>query len=57
VTQRDQPVGARECGEAAEPAPRDVLEEDALDRLLCTEVEGLFERRTDEPYGRDQARL
>jgi hypothetical protein len=57
VTQRDQAVVACERGEAAEPAARDVLEEDALDRLLRAEVEGLFERRTDEPYGRDQARL
>jgi hypothetical protein len=57
VAQRDQPVVACERGEPAEPAARDVLEEDALDRLLCAEVEGLFERRTDEPYGRDQARL
>ncbi len=52
-----EPVVALERGEAAEPAARDVLEEDALDRLLRAEVEDLFERRADEPYGRDQARL
>ena len=52
-----KPLVALERGEATEPAPRDVLEEDALDRLLRAEVEDLFERRTDEPYGRDEARL
>jgi hypothetical protein len=57
VAERDQPSVAGERGEAAEPAPRDVLEEDALDRLFGAEAESLFERRTDEPFGRDQARL
>jgi hypothetical protein len=57
VAERDQPLVTFECGEATEPASRDVFQEDALDRLLCTEVEGLFERRIDEPYGRDEARL
>jgi hypothetical protein len=57
VAERDQPVVALERREATEPATRDVLEEDALDRLLCTEVEDLVERRADEPCGRDQARL
>jgi hypothetical protein len=57
VAERDQPLVAFEPGEATEPASRDVFQEDALDRLLCTEVEDLFERRIDEPYGRDEARL
>jgi hypothetical protein len=57
VTERDQALVTFECGKATEPASRDVFEEDALDRLLCAEVEGLFERRIDEPCGRDEARL
>jgi hypothetical protein len=57
VAERDEPVLRRDGGEAAEPAARDVLEEDALDRLLGAEREDLLERRGDEPYGRDQARL
>jgi hypothetical protein len=57
VAERDQPLLAFEPGEATEPTSRDVLQEDALDRFLCTEVEDLLERRTDEPYGRDEARL
>jgi len=57
VTQRDEFAVARKSREASEPAPRDVLEEDALDRLLCTEVEDLLERRADEPFVRDGARL
>jgi hypothetical protein len=54
VAERDQPLATLERGEATEPASR---EENALDRLLCTEAEDLFERRADEPYGRDEARL
>jgi hypothetical protein len=57
VAERDQPLATLERGEATEPASRDVFEENALDRLLCTEVEDLFQRRADEPYGRDEARL
>jgi len=57
VAERDQPLVAFERGEATEPASRDVFQKDALDRLLRTEVEDLLERRTDEPYGRDEARL
>jgi hypothetical protein len=57
VAERDQPLATLERGEATEPASRDVFEENALDRLLCTEAEDLFERRADEPYGRDEARL
>jgi len=57
VAERDQPLLAFQTGEATEPASRDVFEENALDRLLCTEAEDLLERRTDEPYGRDEARL
>jgi hypothetical protein len=57
VAERNEPVVALERREPTKPAPRDVLEEDALDRLLCTEVEDLVERRADEPCGRDQARL
>jgi hypothetical protein len=47
VTERDDGAVSLERGEAAEPAPRDVLEEDALDRLLCAEGENLIERRID----------
>jgi hypothetical protein len=57
VTERDQSLVTLERGEATEPATRDVFEENALDRLLCTEVEDLFKRRADEPNGRDEARL
>jgi hypothetical protein len=57
MAERDQPLVTFERGEATEPAPGDVLEEDALDRLLGTEVEDLLERRADEPYDRDEARL
>ena len=39
--------------EAAEPAPRDVLEEDALDRLLGAEREDVRERRRCERARRD----
>ena len=51
VAERDERAVALERGEAAEPAPRDVLEEDALDRLLRAEGENLIERRVDEPCG------
>jgi len=57
VAERDQRLVARERGELPEPATRDVLEEDALDRLLRAEVEDLLERRIDELFGRDVARL
>jgi hypothetical protein len=57
MAERDQPLVAFERGEATQPTPGDVLEEDALDRLLGTEVEDLLERRADEPYDRDEARL
>jgi hypothetical protein len=57
VAERNQPPVALERGEAPEAAPGDVLEEDALDRLLATEVEDLVERRADEPCDRDEARL
>jgi hypothetical protein len=46
-----------ECGEAPEPAARDVLEEDALDRLPRAESEYLVERRADEPNGLDKETL
>jgi hypothetical protein len=57
MAQRNERAGTLERGEAAEPAPRDVLEEDTLDRLLRAEGENLLERRGDEPCGRDGARL
>jgi hypothetical protein len=57
MAERDQPPVTFERGEATQPAPGDVLQEDALDRLLGTEVENLLERRADEPCDRDQARL
>jgi hypothetical protein len=57
VAERDETLVALERREPAEPAARDVLQEDALDRVLCTEVEDLVQRRADEPCGRDQARL
>ncbi len=47
-------VAVRDGREAAEPAPRDVLEEDALDRILGTEREHLLERRRD---GRGHGRI
>ena len=57
VAERDKPAAPLERGEAAEPAPRDVLEEDTLDRLLRAEREDLLERRIDMPHGRDQVTL
>jgi hypothetical protein len=57
VTKRDQRVAARDRGELAEAAPRDVLEEDPLDRILRAELQDLLERRVDEPFVRDGARL
>jgi hypothetical protein len=57
VAQGDECAGALERREAAEPAPRDVLEEDALDRSSGAEAEDLLEGRADEPCGRDEARL
>jgi hypothetical protein len=57
VAERPQPSVAVERGEATEAATRDVLEEDALDRLLRTEREDLIEGRVDEPDGRNRARL
>jgi hypothetical protein len=57
VAERDQRVVARDRGELAEAAPCDVLEEDPLDGLLRAERENLLERRVDEPFVRDAARL
>jgi hypothetical protein len=57
VTERDQPIVARERRELPEAAPRDVLEEDSLDRFLRAELQDLLERRVDEPFVRDGARL
>jgi hypothetical protein len=57
VAERDQRVVTYDRGELAEAAPRDVLEEDPLDRLLRAEREDLLERRVDEPFVRDGARL
>ena len=48
VAEGSQPSVLGGRAEAAEPAARDVLEEDALDRLLCAEVEDLVEPRVDE---------
>jgi hypothetical protein len=50
-------VATRNRGELAEAAPRDVLEEDSFDRILATELQDLLERRVDEPFVRDEARL
>jgi hypothetical protein len=57
VAERNERAVPLERGEPAEPAQGDVLEEDALDRLLRAERKDLLEPRADEPYGRDQARL
>jgi hypothetical protein len=57
VTERGQRVAARDRRELAEAASRDVLEEDTLDRLLRAELQDLLERRVDEPFVRDAARL
>jgi hypothetical protein len=57
VTERDEDVVVCEPREAPQPAACDVLEEDTLDRLLLAEGEDLLERRGDEPYGCDEARL
>jgi hypothetical protein len=57
VAEGDERAGQLEPGEAPEPPPRDVLEEDALDGSRGAEAEDLLERRADEPCGRDEARL
>jgi hypothetical protein len=57
VAQRDQRLVTLDRGELSEAAPRDVLEEDPLDRLLRAEGEDLLERRVDEPFVGDAARL
>jgi hypothetical protein len=57
VAERRETLVAAERGEPAESAARDVLEEHTLDRLLRAEGEDLVERRVDEPFGLDQARL
>jgi hypothetical protein len=57
VTERRETVVTAKRAEPAEPAARDVLEEHTLDRLLGAEGEDLLERRIDEPFGSDQARL
>ena len=49
VAERVEPaVGTRDRGEPTEPAARDVLEEDALDRLLGAEREHLLVARLDD---------
>src|SRR3954468_18627602 len=48
VAERAQAPVLREPGEAAEPAPRDVLEEHALDRVLGAEGQDLVQRRFDQ---------
>ena len=48
VAERAQPAVLGEPGEAAEPAPGDVLEEDALDRVLGAEGQDLVQRRFDQ---------
>ena len=45
VAERDEPAAFLERDEAAEPAPGNVLEEDALDRILRAEGEDILERR------------
>jgi hypothetical protein len=57
VAEGDELAVVLECGEAPEPAARDVLEEDALDRLPRAESEYLVERRADEPDGLDNETL
>jgi hypothetical protein len=57
VAESDEPAVLAQPGEAPEPAPRDVLEEDAFDPLLRAKGQDLLERRVDEPCGRDEARL
>jgi len=57
VTERNQRIATDDRGELAEASPGDVLEEDPLDRLLRTERQDLLERRVDEPFVRDGARL
>ena len=57
MAEGDELAAVLERGEAAEPATRNVLEEDALDRLPRAEVEDLVERRADEPNVGDKATL
>ena len=48
MAERDEPAVLGHSGEAAEAAARDVLEEDALDRILRAEGEDLLQGRLDE---------
>jgi hypothetical protein len=57
VTESHELAVVLECREASEPAARDVLEENALDRLARAEGEYLFERRADEPNGGNEETL
>ena len=52
MAEREEPAVLLERREAPEPAAPDVLEEDALDRLLRTEDEHLVERGRDRARGR-----
>ncbi len=52
MAERDEAPVLLERGEAAEPAPRDVLEEDPLDRFLRAEREDLVEGRRQGAHGR-----
>ena len=45
MAERVEPTIVRECGEASEPASRNVLEKDTFDRILGAELEDLLERR------------
>jgi len=57
MAERNELPAVLERREPSEPTARDVLEEDALDRLPRAEAEYLIERRIDEPCGCDGARL
>ena len=48
MAESDELLVVREPDESAEPAPRDVLEEDALDRILGAEAQDLLARGVDE---------
>jgi hypothetical protein len=57
VAEGDELAVVLECGEAPEPAARDVFEEDALDRLPRAEGKYLVERRADTPDCLDKSKL
>ncbi len=54
VAERRELVALASCDEAPEPAPRDVLEEHALDGVVGAEAKDLIPLRLDQAFGHAQ---